>query len=380
MGGEHLNKNSEFQAVGDARELLVMGSTEILGRLPRILKTLRALAEKAKQEKPELAILVDYPDFHLRLASKLKAFKIPVVYYIPPKVWVWRKRRIKKLKENFIKLFCIFPFEVEFYRKEGVSATFVGNPLLDELPLELSRESARIQLGLHSDDCVMTLMPGSRPGEIKYHFRILVQSTRQAVLKLREMGWLRASQMVQVLIPVPAGVINICDDVFKGGGNLKSDSEELKINWRILEGGSATCLRASDAALVKSGTATLEAGLLGCPHGILYTGSLLSNFIFFNLIRYQGPVGLVNLVGGWKPGIMPRDSRFIVREFLGSRANVDNLSNELISLLMDKGRRERMKEDFKNLSEMLKPPQGFSSPSDCLASEILGIMKCVSLV
>src|SRR6185437_5565712 len=138
MGGPHLHE-AGLRAVVDARGLLAMGFGEILGRLPQIFRALRVISDTARSERPDVAVVIDYPDFHFRLAKRLKANGIPVIYFIPPKVWAWRKGRIKILRERFVRVLSILPFEADFYRREKMPVTYVGNPLVDELPMSLTR-------------------------------------------------------------------------------------------------------------------------------------------------------------------------------------------------------------------------------------------------
>ncbi|MEO5971672.1 MAG: lipid-A-disaccharide synthase, partial [Bdellovibrionia bacterium] len=164
VGGPKL-QSAGLRAVVDTRELMTMGFVEVLWRLPKIFRILKRVAEAAKQDPPDVAIVIDYPGFHFRLARQLKKLKIPIVYYIPPKVWVWRKHRVRFLKSFFDKVLCIFPFEELVYRDLDLPVKYVGNPLLDELPLGLSRAAARAELALFDEDRVLVVMPGSRDSE-----------------------------------------------------------------------------------------------------------------------------------------------------------------------------------------------------------------------
>jgi lipid-A-disaccharide synthase len=147
IGGPRLQAQG-LRSLVDARSLLSMGFFELFGRLPKILGALGTIADAAARDRPDLAVVMDYPDFHFRLAKRLKKLGIPVVYYIPPKVWAWRQGRVKVLRERFVEVLSILPFEEDFFREHKVVAKYVGNPLVDELPLELSRAEARAKLGI----------------------------------------------------------------------------------------------------------------------------------------------------------------------------------------------------------------------------------------
>ena len=305
----------KLQAVGlrsivDARELLSMGFFEIFARLPRILRALRRLRKEAAREKPDIAVVIDYPDFHFKLATRLKRLGIPVVYYIPPKVWAWRKSRVKFLRRFFVKLLCIFPFEEEFYRREEVNARYVGNPLMDELPLGLDQAEARRKLGL-GPERVLVAMPGSRPSEIKRHLELFLDSI--VAFQLRAEGsW-------QALMPFPEnGDLGPIRKRIAEWERAKS----RRIKLRLSQGDSPLCMLAADVGVIKSGTSTLEAGVLGCPHVIVYKPNGFSCFVFKHLIRYRGPVGLVNLVAGSheRP-----DRPYVAEELLCKQATVSSI-------------------------------------------------------
>ena len=202
IGGPKLQA-AGLNVVVDARDLLAMGFLEILGHLPKILRALRRVSQVAKEARPDVAIVIDYPDFHFRLARRLRRYGIPVIYYIPPKVWAWRKGRVTVLRALFEKILCIFPFEVEFYQGQNVPAVYVGNPLVDELPLRLSRPEARAVLGLEKQDKVITLMPGSRAAELKRHLEVLLDSALKAAHELRASGFMGPEERLKVLLPFP---------------------------------------------------------------------------------------------------------------------------------------------------------------------------------
>ncbi len=368
IGGPKLQAEG-LRALVDARELLAMGFTEIIGRIPRIVSALDQLTEAAQREKPDVAVVIDYPDFHFRLARRLKSLGVPLVYYIPPKVWVWRKGRIAELQENFRKLLCIFPFEESFYRDSKVQATYVGNPLMDELPLGLSRAEARERLGLQTSDHVLTLMPGSRSSELKRHIPLMLEAAVRAAARLRSAAWLGAEETLKILMPVPATAdfARVSDWIERWQG---ANSFPI-LDIRFSRGNSAESLVAADAALVKSGTSTLEAGLLGCPHAVVYRPSWLSARLFEILVRYRGPVGLVNLVSGWKEG-----DPYLVEEILLEEATPDRLADAAVSLLTDSRKREQLLKGFRSLRQNLELSAEAPRHSVKAALEILEVASC----
>jgi lipid-A-disaccharide synthase len=365
IGGPKLQAMG-LRAVVDTRELLAMGFTEIIGRLPRIRKALRALVQAARDDRPDVAIVIDYPEFHFRLALKLKRLGIPVVYYIPPKVWVWRRGRIHTLKKFVDRVLCIFPFEAKIYREAKVSARYVGNPLIDELPLELSRKHARQKLELSEESLVLVAMPGSRPAEIKRHLPLMLAAALNTAAKLR-------SSKLDLLVPLPVTAdldrIRAKITEWLKAMRLKGEPVDELLCIRVSSGDSAECLVAADAGLIKSGTSTLEAALLGCPHVIVYKPSALSAWVFKNLIRYRGPVGLTNLATGWKPG-----QPYRVREILCEEATVQCLTAETLQLLTDEARRQQIKKELQALKETLAGGVEKGSVSRSAAREIFEVV------
>ncbi len=326
-----------------SEDLLAMGSTEVLVRISKIWGALRKISAELKRNPPDLGVVIDYPDFHFQLVKRMK--KIPWIYYIPPKVWVWRKSRLKFLKKYFSKILCIFPFEEKFYRDAHVmQARYVGNPLMEELPFELTKAQARVALDLKNEDVVVTLMPGSRPAEIKNHLAPMLKAAEGVSLELQK-------KMI-VLIPWVEGQHSNLAEVL-GGAPVSSFFVVKSFIGRAHE-----CLVASDAALIKSGTSTLEAALLGCPHVLLYKPSRLTFFIFKRLMSYSGPVGLANILLG----------RSIVKEILGPEVRAEVLQKELLALLLSENL--EMKKSFYELKGLLASEK---SPSFLAAEEILGV-------
>lgn len=362
IGGPQL-KSAGLRIIVDAKELLSMGFTEILGRLPRILRSLSEIARTASREKPDVAVVIDYPDFHFRLAKKLRRAGIPVIYFIPPKIWAWRKSRIKILRERFVKVLSIFPFEVPFYQQEQMPVSYVGNPLVDSLPLSLTREQAREKLGIPASQPTFLLMPGSRPAELKYHFDIMLD----AVALVSE----RLGKKIVVLVPLP--LTSDLAEVQRRAGAWISRKAGLKISLsnldlRVSQGNAPECMVAADAGIIKSGTSTLEAGILGCIHSIMYRSNRLTHFIFHMFIRYYGPVGLVNLVAGWKLG-----EPFLIREVLHHSQNGELWAQELLSLYQDQERRKKLSEGLLRVRQSILSVG--ASPSEQAALEILEVVR-----
>ncbi|MCM2322268.1 MAG: lipid-A-disaccharide synthase [Oligoflexia bacterium] len=362
IGGPLLQAEG-LRAVVDARELLSMGFTEVFGRLPRILRALRRIEQEAVAQRPDVVVVIDYPEFHFRLARRLQGRGLPLVYFIPPKVWVWRKKRVAVLRALFSRILTILPFEEDFYRKAGLAVSYVGNPLMDELPLAMTREEARRRLGLDGGRRVLVAMPGSRPSELKRHVELFLDSAARTA---RELG-----EKLLVLMPLPAmgDTLSLQQRVLAWGARAGVAAESLEV--RVSQGNAHECLIAADAGLIKSGTSTLEAGVLGCPHAVVYRTSFLTGLLFRLLVRYRGPVGLVNLVAC---GTEPRE-HYLMREIVLGAATPGAIAAELGSLLTDSRRREELAGGMKRLRARLLPPEAGQGPSALAAQEILAVVR-----
>lgn len=278
MGGTHCQAQG-LEALADAREISVMGLVEVLPALPRILGVMKRLEAEARRRQPDLAILVDLPDFNLRLAKKLKAQGIPVVFYVSPSVWAWRKGRLRTIRASVDAMLCIFPFEAPFYAREGVPATYVGNPTLDALDEAPSQAAARGALGLPGQGPVLALLPGSRKGEIR---RILPAMLRSAKALLDERPGL------QVVIPVAPTL----DEA-----PLRAEAARHGVVPIFVAGRAPEVVAASDAAIVASGTAVLEASLMLRPLVVVYRVAPLT-YLVARLLVKVAHVAIVNLLAG----------------------------------------------------------------------------------
>lgn len=349
--------------VAKSEDLLAMGFTEVLGKIPKIFSILNRLETVCADEKPVLVIVADYPEFHFRLARRLKKFRIPSIYFIPPKVWVWRESRLGFLKEHFTRVLTIFPFEGAIYEKSGIASAFVGNPLLDELPLRLSKDEARIKLGVaNANSKVVVLMPGSRPSEISYHWDPMIE----CALILSDQMSQKLKAPIEFIVPLPETAEK--DLEMKLKSRLSHIPGALSLKLRILRGESGIALRAADAGLIKSGTSTLEAALLGCPQVVIYQASKLSQWLFRNVVRYKRPIALANLLPEWKEGDSKRVPELIMEDF-----RPEKMAKELMPLLVESEERKKMLDSYLQIEASLKPRQG-GKPRDVAADEILAVL------
>ena len=310
MGGPKLAAQG-VELIHGAHEISVMGIVEVLPKVPRIWQVLRDLERAAKDRKPAVALLVDVPDFNLRLAKKLKALGIPIAYYVAPMAWAWRESRTRTISERVDKLLCILPFEEEFFRTRGVNATYVGNPVLDQLPPEGSAADFRRALGLAPGGPVFAVLPGSRRSEISRLGPTLAAVSAKVIAQ---------RPGTRVVVPVAPGLPrDFVAAPFLAAG----------VTPTLIDGRAAEVVGACDVALVASGTATLEAGLMRRPLVAVYRVNALSYAVGKMLVRIPF-FCLVNLLVGKK----------VVPELLQGDMTVDRVIDAIEPLWAGPAREE----------------------------------------
>jgi lipid-A-disaccharide synthase len=317
MGGSHL-RAAGVEILYEASEIAVMGATEVLAKLPRLAGVLRGLASAAKARRPAAALLVDIPDFNLRLARRLRELEIPVIYYVSPMVWAWREGRCRALARDVRELLCIYPFEEPFLRERGVNARYVGNPLLDDW----------IEPGppLPSLDGTLRLavLPGSRPTEVARMLGPMLEAVKLSSAGLRAGG---PARPVEVTIPVAPTI---------DGAIVQAGLDRAGVVGR----------------LVKSGTATLEACLAERPMVVVYQVSAGSAFIARRVLRVKN-VSLVNLLAG----------RELVPELLQDAATPEAMARALEDVLT---RRDELIQGYREVRAKLGGPGAAGRVADCL--------------
>jgi lipid-A-disaccharide synthase len=267
---------SGLRTIIRAEDLAVVGITEVIGHLPRIWTRFRQLLTAARSTKPELAILTDAPDFHFRVAKKLKNMGIPVVYLVAPQVWAWREWRVKTMRRIIDRLLCIFPFEEAFFRDRGVPATYIGHPLASRVRPQLSREDFFRKHNLPPDRPLVVVLPGSRPSEVLRHVPPLVEAA----------ALLSKGRNLSFILPASPHC---------GAGFFETHLAGTPI--RAIEGDSWDALAYCDVALAASGTVTVEAALLGAPMVTFYKVTPLTYAIGKPLVKTPF-YSMVNLIAG----------------------------------------------------------------------------------
>lgn len=284
-------------------KLAVRGYVEVLKGFREIVSIRRGLRERMLKVRPALFIGIDAPDFNLGLEKTLKRAGIPTIHYVSPSIWAWRGERIHKIKEAVSHMLTVFPFEPAIYRDAGIPATFVGHPTADVIPQASQRDSARTQLRIKPSELIISLLPGSRQSELDYHAELFIETAK--LLYADFPG-------ARFLVPLTTRETREMFDQTR----WKLGAQDLPI--QILFGHANLALAAGDVALVASGTATLEAALLGCPHVIAYRLSP-TTYRLMKRKAYLPYVGLPNILAG----------EWLVPELLQDDATPQNLARAL---------------------------------------------------
>lgn len=305
MGGNRL-REAGAEIMVDISRHAVMGITEVIGHLGTIYGVFRKLSLTLKRDRPDLLILVDYPDFNLRLARVAKKYRIPVMYYVSPQIWAWRTGRIKQIAAAVSTMVVVFPFELPLYREAGVDAHFVGHPLLDIVKVSRSREENSKRLGIRPGRVAIGLLPGSRISEVKRILPPMLEAARRLS---------RERTDLQFIVPVAPGL-------------HKAEMEQLirgaAVPVTLVENNIYDVIDSSYLVIVASGTASLETALLARPMVIVYRMSPLSYRIARLMVRVPY-IGMANIIAGKK----------VVPELIQQEATGERIAAEAARLLSD---------------------------------------------
>ncbi len=308
-------------------KLAVRGYVEVLKRYRELVGIRNDLRKRLTQERPALFIGIDAPDFNLGLERSLKASGIPTIHYVSPSIWAWRGERINKIKGAVDHMLTVFPFEPAIYEKHGVPATYVGHPTADAFPLASQRDAARVQLRLKPEELIISLLPGSRQTELDYHAELFVETARELLKRFPQAKFL-----------VPLATRETRDQF--SNARWKLQAQDLPI--QVLFGHANFALAAADVALVASGTATLEAAMLGCPHVIAYRMSP-TTYRMMKKKAYLPYVGLPNILA----------NEWLVPELLQDDATPENLARALASWITHRDVAVRVRERFAEIHTQL---------------------------
>jgi lipid-A-disaccharide synthase len=336
MGGARM-REAGVELVADCSEVALVGIVEIAKKYPALRRVWKRLVSEAARRKPRLAILTDFPGFHLRLARALKAQGVPNVYFVCPQFWAWRPWRANLVRRRFVRGLCIFPFEQEWYRARGVKADFIGHPLVGNVAAKRSRAEFAATFGLDPTQPIVTLLPGSRSGEIAHHMPTLVQACRL----------IHKDRKVQFVLALAPGMQRSQIDSY-----LLPD-----VPMHAVEDATYDAVAAADLSIVSSGTATVEAALLDAPMIVVYRLAPLTAAIARLLVRTP-MFAMVNLIAGKR----------VVPELVQNDFTPERLARETIRLLDAPEARAEMRRGLAEVREKLGPPEAVERAADLIAA------------
>ncbi len=331
IGGDKMISEG-LKPIEHIKNLNVIGIVEVLRHYPRIKKIFNNTLSFIKKTRPEKVVLIDYPGFNLRLAKKISKMGVEVSYFILPQVWAWKSSRAKTLNENTDKRISIIPLEKNWFKKRDIDIKYVGNPLIELKNIRGKKDELFQDLGISSDEKIVALMPGSRKSEIEKHWKIFLETIDILDKKMNK-------KIIPILLQAPNVSINSLPDNF-----IATKEKHYEI------------LSIADAAIVSSGTATLETAILGCPMVVCYKLSPITWFLAQKMssVKY---LSLVNLIGNKK----------IVKELLQSEMVAPSIAEEVLFLLSGDGQKN-IKSEYR---ELLSSLASQTSPYEEAAKYIL---------
>jgi lipid-A-disaccharide synthase len=339
MGGPRM-REAGVDTVVDAAEVGVLGVVEIVRKLPALRRAWKRLLSEIERRSPAVAILTDFPAFHLRLARILRRKHVGNVYFVCPQFWAWRPWRVRLVKRRFVRGLCIFPFEEAFYRKAGVRIDWIGHPLVDAVRAPITREAFVLRYGLDPSRPIVAVLPGSRPSELAHHMPRLMA----AIARMNSEGqW-------QFVFAAAPGLAQ---------GQLRAHMGELGSAIPIVENATYELLGAADVAIVSSGTATVEAALLGVPMVVVYRVAPFTAWIVRHLVHTRF-FAMVNVLAG----------KEIVPELIQDAFTPERVVRETERLLASAEARTAMRRELARVREKLGPPGAIERAADIIAEMI----------
>jgi lipid-A-disaccharide synthase len=343
LGGDRLGAEGGH-LLAHVRDLAVVGLLEVLRHLRRLRAIFRSVLEEVEREPPAVAVLVDYAEFNLRLARALRRRGVPVVYYVSPQVWAWRRGRIDAIRRSVSHMLVIFPFEEPLYREAGVPVTFVGHPLVDLARPAADAAAFLAGQGLDPAQPVLAVLPGSRRQEVAHNLAPIAGALR--LLRARRAHLQLALAVAPSLEP---GLF---------------DRELAGLPVVRVVGQTHALLSAASAGIVASGTATVEAALMGLPMVVVYRLSPLTYALGHRLVDVPH-VAMANLIAG----------REVVKELIQRDFRPEAVARETLALLDDRGRRDRVREGLAEVRTRLGPPGASARAASVVAQMLEGAKK-----
>ena len=322
-GGDRM-RAAGCRTLVDAHQISMVGLVEVIPGIQRAWNALRSLRQAIDRERPHLAILIDFPDFNLRLAKHLKRAGVPVLYFVAPQVWAWRRWRVRAIRNSVDRLLCIFPFEEAFFREAGVHVEFVGHPLVGRVRASLTAEEFRIRFAMPHEGTLIALLPGSREKEISLNLPPMLEAARL----------LAAERKCSFVLPAASTVT---------GGWLRDQAAPAQLPLFVVENATYDAVAHSQAAIVASGTASTETALLGTPMVIVYRVRG-SSWMLGRWLVHTPYFSMVNLVAG----------REIVPELIQDRFQAQTVAQEVRRLLDNPELRQTMKVNLRKFANRLQ--------------------------
>ena len=336
MGGVKMSA-AGVDLVADYHEIGVVGITEVLRKIPSVIGVQIRLAREAVRRRARLAILIDSPGTHLGVARRLKSAGIPVGYFIGPQIWAWRSGRVRIVRRRVERMVVIFPFEEELYRNAGVPVSFVGHPLVDVVKPTMTRDDFAKRHGLEPSRPIVTIMPGSRPSEIALNYPGIIAACER----------LAKDPRLQFLLAAAPGLTE----------ELFASNAKPSFPLKIVYGESYDALASADCSIVASGTATVEAALLGAPMVVVYRVAPLTAHILRRMVRTPH-IAMANLVAGKRA----------VPELIQDGFTPENVEREVRRLLDSEESRRQMKANLAEVRARLGPPGAIDRAADIFVS------------
>lgn len=305
VGGKKM-RSEGVETFFDIERMGAVGAVEILSELPLFYKVYRTLAREIASGSYTAVILIDYPTLNLRLARLSERAGVPVFYFISPQIWAWRMGRIKQIRQTVNRMFVVLPFEENLYRSAGVDAEFLGHPFADKVYPSMAKADALREFNLDSEKKIVGLLPGSRKNEIQALLKIMLEAAEKIQNELGD---------CQFILPVAD---TIDPEI------IRQQLEDNPLNIRLVSGKTYDVMNCCDFLIIASGSATLEAGILGCPMVIVYKLNAFTYFLARILIDTE-MIGLVNIVAGEK----------VVQEMIQADVTPENIAKEAITHLKD---------------------------------------------
>ncbi|MCC7158817.1 MAG: lipid-A-disaccharide synthase [Ignavibacteria bacterium] len=318
--GGNLMAEQGFKSLYDIKELATVGFVDVIKKYGFFKKVIADCVKFVKDTNPDVVVLIDYPGFNIRLAEELKEFyKNRIIYYISPQLWAWHERRVNKIRKFTDKMLVVFPFEVDFYKKHSVDAVYVGHPLVKKIRNFL--DTAPPAVKKVSDEKIITILPGSREGEIRQHMPVIIE-----VLKL-----VKKQFKLRVNISAAPGNLAVINEFSESIGE-----------YNVVTGSMYNYIQNSDLVLTKAGTSTMECALIGTPHLIFYKTSPFNYYLLKPIVKVN-KLGIVNIISG----------KDVIKEFVQNDFTPENVYNEAVKIIADPEYRNGMKKDLSKVWEIL---------------------------